>query len=95
MEDKPSRDELLKRLHKKMGGRRRKGGGKPVIDQNKLSQMMDTFTGQTQQLKEENEQLKQMLKSCMSNDMKQALENYKQIQEENIKLKEEIKKLQN
>ena len=34
MEDKPSREELVKKLRNRMGNRRKRGGNKQMIDQN-------------------------------------------------------------
>ena len=90
-----SREELLKKLRKKCGGRGKKNQ-KANIDYNKLNQMMNTFdTGEVDELRRKNKQLLDSMNMLMNPKMKDALENYDKIIQENKELKKRIEELEN
>ena len=93
MSDKPSREELLKKLRKKCGGRGKRKGG---IDYNKLNQVMNTFDpSEVEELRKKNQELTTTMNMLMNPRMKDALENYNKIIEENKELKKRIEELEN
>ena len=91
-----NREELLAKLQKKIKGKRggRGGrGGKAAIDYNKLQQLTENLqsnSGELEQLKKENKQLKDSLNMLMNPKMKEAFENYERVVKENEELKQRL-----
>ena len=86
-----NRDELIKKLRKKIKNKRGLPGGSG-LDINKLNQFAENFidNGEIKKLKEENKKLKEMLNKLMTDEIKEAIHNYKNVLEENKKLKEQM-----
>ena len=88
-----NRDELLAKLQKKIKGKRGGRGGKAAIDYNKLQQLTENFqsnSGELEELKRENKQLKDSLNMLMNPKMKEAFENYERVVKENAELKQRL-----
>ena len=89
-----SREELLKKLRQKCGGRRKKNQ-KANIDYNKLNQVMENFNpGEVDELRAKNKQLLDGMNMLMNPRMKDALENYDKIVQENKELKKRVEELE-
>ena len=88
-----NREELLAKLQKKIKGKRGGRGGKAAIDYNKLQQLTENLqsnSGELEQLKKENKQLKDSLNMLMNPKMKEAFENYERVVKENEELKQRL-----
>ena len=89
-----NREELIKKLRKKIKNKRGLPGGSG-LDINKLNQFAENFmdNGELKKLKDENQKLKKMLNNLMTDEIKEAINNYKNVLKENNDLKMKIKKL--